>query len=59
MDDVVLAETDHKLSQRQLDITNDASLKFHIEYGKAKTIYLKTGKEKVSLKPGDKELEKN
>ena len=35
MDDVVLAETKPENSQKQLDITNDTSLKFHVEYGMA------------------------
>ena len=49
MDDVVLAETETKRSQEQLDITNDTSLKFHVEYGMAKTKYLRTGKLKTPI----------
>ena len=59
MDDVVLAETKTERSQEQLDITNHTSLKFHVEYGMAKTKYLRTGKSKepVTLKLGPQTLE--
>ena len=59
MDDVVLAETTAERTQKQLDITNDTSLKFHVEYGMAKTKYLRTGKPKatIQLKLGDKIIE--
>ena len=59
MDDVVLAETSPERTQQQLDITNDTSLKFHVEYGMAKTKYLKTGKTKnqINLKLGNRTVE--
>ena len=59
MDDVVLADTKPERSQKQLDITNDTSLKFHVEYGMPKTKHLRTGKEKdpITLKLGDRTVE--
>ena len=55
MDDVVLAETSPASSQKQLDITNETSLKYHVQYGMAKTKYLRTGKnkEQITLKLGN------
>ena len=46
MDDVVLAETKEDLAQKQLDITQHVSQKYHVEYGMAKTKYLRIGKSK-------------
>ena len=59
MDDVVLAETNEKRAQEQLNITNHVSQKFHVEYGMAKTKYLRLGKSKkpITLTLGDKTLE--
>ena len=60
MDDVVLAETNHKMSQKQLDITYDISQKYHVEYGMNKTKFLRIGnaKEPMKLKLGKKRLMK-
>ena len=59
MDDVVLAETETARSQKQLDITNHTSLKYHIEYGMPKTKYLRVGKKEppITLKLGNQTLE--
>ena len=59
MDDVVLAETKPERAQKQLDITNHTSLKYHVEYGMNKTKYLRPGKNKtpIELKLGDKVIE--
>ena len=59
MDDVVLAETNTARTQKQLDITNDTSLKFYVEYGMAKTKYLRTGaiKPPIILKLGNRTVE--
>ena len=59
MDDVVLADTTPANSQKQLDITNDTSLKYHVQYGMAKTKYLRTGKnkEEITLRLGNQTLE--
>ena len=59
MDDVVLIETNQNRAQQQLDITNHASLKYHVEYGMNKTKYLRPGKNKTpcQLKLGDKLIE--
>ena len=56
MDDVVLEETETTKSQKQLDITDDISMRYRVEYGMAKTNILRTGKnqEKIVLKLGDK-----
>ena len=58
MDDVVLAETTPKRSQQLLDITNDTSLKYHVEYGMPKTNYLRIGgkKDPVEMKLGQNTL---
>ena len=59
MDDVVLAETNTNCAQQQLDITNHTSLKYHVEYGMAKTKYLRVGKPQppITLKLGNQTLE--
>ena len=59
MDDVVLAETKEDLAQKQLDITQHVSQKYHVEYGMAKTKYLRIGKSKkpIKLTLGNQELE--
>ena len=59
MYDVVLAETTPTKSQKQLDITNETSLKYHVEYGMAKTKHLRTGKKKepITLKLGNQTVE--
>ena len=59
MDDVVLAETKPERAQKQLDITNHTSLKYHIEYGMPKTKYLRVGKPEppITLKLGNQTLE--
>ena len=46
MDDVLLLEEAEEKSQRELEITNHTSLKYHVEYGMPKTKYLKVGKKK-------------
>ena len=59
MDDVVLAETTAENTQKELDITNHTSMKFHVEYGMPKTKYLRVGKKKepIDLKLGPKPIE--
>ena len=59
MDDVVLAETETKRSQELLNITEDTSQRYHIEFGMAKTKFIKTTgcKQTVELKLGKKNLE--
>ena len=59
MDDVVLAETKPSRAQEQLDITNHTSLKYHVEYGMAKTKYLRVGKPQppITLKLGNQTLQ--
>ena len=46
MDDVVLAETSVQKSQDLLNSTDRTSKKYHVEFGMAKTKYLRTGKQK-------------
>ncbi len=43
MDDVVLITTNPEDQQKILDITNDTSLRYHIEYGKPKSKVMKIG----------------
>ena len=59
MDDVVLAETNSTRAQEQLNITNHTSLKFHVDYGMAKTKYLQVGKAgtPINLKLGEKQID--
>ena len=59
MDDVVLAETKMDRAQKQLDIANHTSLKYHVEYGMAKTKYLRIGKPgpPITLNLGNQTLE--
>ena len=49
MDDVVLAETKPERAQKELDITNHTSLKYHVEYGMPKTKYLRMGQPKKPI----------
>ena len=44
MDDVVLASTDAKEMQKMLNITNDITQRYHIEFGEAKTKVMVIGK---------------
>ena len=59
MDDVVLAETEPKRTQEELDITNHISQKYHVEYGMPKTKYLRTrgSSEPLQLKLGDRNID--
>ena len=50
MDDVVLAETKVENVQKELDITNHTSLKYHVEYGMPKTKYLRISKNNKPIK---------
>ena len=59
MDDVVLAETNEKSTQKLLDCTDHTSKKYHVEFGMPKTKYLRTGnpKNKIELKIAGKTIE--
>ena len=59
MDDVVLAETSAADSQKLLNITNDVSLKHHVEYGMPKTKFMVTGNRKhnINLKLGERQVD--
>ena len=59
MDDVVPAETKTENIQKELNITNHVSMKFHVEYGMPKTKYLRVGKNNnpVNLKLGQSTIE--
>ena len=59
MDDVVLAETKTENTQKELDITNHISMKYHVEYGMPKTKYLRVGKNKnpITLKLGHQTID--
>ena len=50
MDDVLLAETEEKRKQELLDMTDNTSKKYHVEFGMPKTKYLRPGKSKQSIK---------
>ena len=55
MDDVLLIETTRENNQALLNITDNTSKKYHIEFGMPKTKYLRPGKSKtpIELKIGD------
>ena len=59
MDDVLLMETEPPKSQELLDITNNASQKYHIEFGMPKTKYLRASKRKtpIELNIGERTIE--
>ena len=59
MDDVLLIEDGAKKSQGLLDITENTSKKYHVEFGMPKTKYLRTSKKKdqIELKIGDRIIE--
>ena len=59
MDDVVLAETKSENTQKELEITHHTSQKYHVEYGMAKTKYLRVSKNNtpIHLKLGDRTVE--
>ena len=46
MDDLVLIEINEPKSQELLDITNDISLRYHIEYGEPKSNFIVSGRRK-------------
>jgi hypothetical protein len=51
MDDVVLASTDKEEMQQMLDITNEITQRYHIEFGEAKTKAMTIGLKKSQEKP--------
>ena len=59
VDDVVLISTSQEELQKMLDITNQTTKKYHIEFGKAKSNIMKRGGQntKEPAKLGDMELE--
>ena len=59
MDDVVLAETTQKNAQKLLNITNDTSQRYHVEFGMPKTKYLRAVKAQgtIELKLGERTIE--
>ena len=59
MDDVVLAETTQKNAQKLLNVTNDTSQRYHVEFGMPKTKYLRAVKAQgtIELKLGERIIE--
>ena len=59
MDDVVLIENEKEKVQEMLNITNDVSNRYHVEFGMQKTKFMRTSKKKdaISLKIGEKNIE--
>ena len=59
MDDVVLIENEKNKSQDLLNITDNTSKKYHVEFGMPKTKFLRTSKrkDKIELKLGDSIVE--
>ena len=51
MDDVVLASEDKEDMQQMLDITNEITKRYHIEFGEDKTKAMTIGMKKESIKP--------
>ena len=58
VDDVVLRSTSQEELQKMMDITNQTTMKYHIEFGKAKSNIMKRGGQntKKTAKLGDVEL---
>ena len=59
MDDVVLIENKTKNAQELLNVTDNVSKKYHVEFGMPKTKYLRASKkkEKIELKIGENVIE--
>ena len=51
VDDVVLISTSQEELQKMLDITNQTTKKYHIEFGKAKSNIMKRGGQNTKKQP--------
>ena len=58
MDDVLLIEQKQREMQKLLDVTNDTSQKYHVEFGMPKTNFLRTSRKKdpIELKIGEQSI---